>query len=222
MGYWTFDEDDGYVIKDHSGFGNDAESWGRLATGAFGTALLCVPANSHIAVEDNETIQFGTGDFAVELWLCPTMLKIDEADARRRIFSKNGYPQTYFGIDISAAGKVIVELVDGNKVSYRTEQTGAVPENAWTHLAVVVDRTKGQIRYYLNGVLDCTRNLPSSFTGPLDVPGKELTIGSTWHPFIGLLDEVRIFKRALTDAEIQATYEREKGTRTSTEYQVVE
>jgi hypothetical protein len=48
----------------------------------------------------------------------------------------------------------------------------------------------------------------------------DLTIGSTWQPFIGLLDEVRIFRRTLDEAEIKFAYEREKDRRVSAEYRV--
>lgn len=222
MAYWTFDENEGYTVKDHSGFGNDGETWALLATGSFGSALYCDPGNTHVSVSDDETLQFGTGDFAIELWMCPTMLKIDDSDARRRFLSKNAYPATYFGLDITSAGNIIVEMVDSNKAGCRAQQSGAVPENAWTLVTVVVDRTNRQVRYYLDGALDCTREIPATFTGPVDVVGKDLTIGSNWHPFVGLLDEVRIYKRALTEAEIKATYEREKGQRTSAEYKLVE
>ncbi len=222
MGYWTFDDDKGYTIRDHSGFGNDGESWAQFATGSFGSALYCDAGNTHVSVSDDETLQFGTGDFSVELWMCPTQLKISDSDARRRFLSKNAYPATYFGMDITDTGNVIVELVDGNKAGCRSQQSGAVPENAWTLVTVVVDRAKRQVRYYLNGALDCAREIPATFTGPVDVAGKDLTIGSNWHPFLGMLDEVRIFKRALTEAEIKATYEREKGQRTSAAYKLVE
>jgi hypothetical protein len=53
------------------------------------------------------------------------------------------------------------------------------------------------------------------------VTGGELSIGSRWQPFVGLLDEVKVFKRVLTEDEIKASYEQEKGNRTSTTYQLV-
>ena len=100
--------------------------------------------------------------------------------------------------------------------------TGNVPENAWTHLVVVVDRGNGKTKYYFNGGLDSTQNIPSAFTGALDVAGGQLSIGSSWQPFVGLLDEVKIYKRALTESEIKASYEKERGNRTNAAHQLVE
>ena len=97
-----------------------------------------------------------------------------------------------------------------------------MPENAWTHLVVVVDRTNAQTKYYFNGELDSAQPIPPTFTGSLDVEGGELSLGSSWQPFVGLLDEVRIYKRALSEGEIRADYEKEKEGRADTVYQLVE
>jgi len=100
--------------------------------------------------------------------------------------------------------------------------TGTIPENAWTHLVVVVDRANAKTRYYFNGKLDSAQDIPTEFTGAMDVKGGDLTIGSSWHPFIGLLDEVKIYKRTLSLSEIKASYDKERGRHTSIEYELVE
>ncbi|MCL4202531.1 MAG: right-handed parallel beta-helix repeat-containing protein [Pirellulaceae bacterium] len=221
VGHWAFAEDNDYVVKDQSGYGNDGEVWARLATGAFGTALHCDSANTHVAIEDHDSLRFGTGDFSIDFWICPTTLAIDQSDARRRLMSKNDHPRTWWVLDITPAGRVSLEMADSNRISRVSRTQAGIPENAWSHVAVVVDRTGRQVRFYLNGRLDSAHELPANFTGALDVPA-ELTLGSTWQPFIGLLDEVRIFKRTLDEAEIKAGYEREKVRRTSAEYRLVE
>jgi hypothetical protein len=106
-------------------------------------------------------------------------------------------------------------------VSCAPRPDGAIPENAWSHFAVVADRTQGKIRYYLNGKLDSAGGIPPGFTGSLDVDG-DLSIGSRWQPFLGMLDEVKIFRRALTEDEIRASYEKEKGRRGQAGYEIIE
>ena len=222
MGHWAFDEADGYLAKDSSGYENDGDVWARWARGSFGSALYCDESANSVSVLDDPTLHFGTSDFSIELWICPTMLAIGVEDARRRFLSKDHYPKTWWNMNLTPEGKPLFEMVDANKVSCYTRPEGTIPENAWTHLAVVVDRTNGKVRYYLNGVLDSTPGIPAEFTGSLDVEGRDLSIGCSWHPFIGLLDELKIYKRALTEAEIKASYEKEKGKRTRAEYDVVE
>jgi hypothetical protein len=74
---------------------------------------------------------------------------------------------------------------DANKVTCANRSRGAIPENAWTHLVVVVDRTNAKTRYSYDGVLDSAQDIPAEFTGALDVAGRDLSIGSSWQPIIG-------------------------------------
>jgi hypothetical protein len=79
--------------------------------------------------------------------------------------------------------------------------TTQIPLNLWTHLAATYDGTT--LRLYVNGVLVNSR----SASGPLIVSTGTLRIGgnSAWGEFFqGRIDEVRVYNRALTPAEIQA------------------
>ena len=76
-----------------------------------------------------------------------------------------------------------------------------VPLNVWTHLAVTYDGTT--LRLFVNGVQVRNRNqrpAPRSTTaGALRIGGN-----SVWGEYFkGLIDEVRIYNRALTVTEIQ-------------------
>ena len=222
MGHWEFDEANGYVAEDSSGYANDGDVWATWAAGAFGGAIFCDSTSSHVVVPDDPTLQFGTSDFSIELWICPTMLAIESKDARRRFMSKDRYPKTWWNLNITTDGKPFLEMVDANKSGCANRPAGTVPENAWTHLVVVVDRANAKTGYYFNGDLDSVQDIPPGFTGALDVEGGELSIGSEWQPFLGLLDEVKIYKRVLTEGEIKASYEQEKGNRTNTVHRLVE
>ncbi len=84
--------------------------------------------------------------------------------------------------------------------------------NVWHHVAVVYDRAiSGPSRkiIYINGEMDVSR----SVTGNLSQNNSSLRFGSTGLlvPFIGSIDDVAIWKRALTEAEIQNVV---KGIRT--------
>ncbi len=219
VGHWTFDKEDGYTAEDSSGYENIGEIWAERAKGAFGTAIYCEPAASQVLVSDDPSLHFGTADFTISLWICPTQLAIGSADARRRFMDKNHYPKTWWNLNLTPEGRPLLEMGDGNGVPSRTGATGAIPEKAWTHLVFVVDRRNRQTRFYFNGKLDSSATIPDAFTGSLDVEGRPLSIGSSWQPFIGLLDEVKIFRRALTGAEIEADYESEKTARGSTDFE---
>ena len=76
----------------------------------------------------------------------------------------------------------------------------AVPLNAWTHLALTYDGAN--IRIFINGVQAGS----VAQTGGITTSAGALRIGgnSVWGEYFkGLLDEVRIYNRALSTAEIQ-------------------
>jgi hypothetical protein len=79
--------------------------------------------------------------------------------------------------------------------------TAALPLNTWTHVAMTYGG--GAVRFYVNGALVGTRAhtgaMPAT-AGALEIGGN--TIWGEW--FAGLIDEVRIYNRPLTQAEIQA------------------
>ena len=161
--------------------------------------------------------------FSIALWICPTQLAIDSKDPRRRFMSKDSPARsTWWNLNITTEGRPFLEMRDSNQAICANRPKGTLPENSWTHLAIVVDRAKRKVRYYLNGAADSATDIPENFTGSLDVAGGDLSIGGGWQPFIGLLDEVKIHRRALTDAEVQADYAREKANRTSAKYELVE
>ena len=78
--------------------------------------------------------------------------------------------------------------------------TSALALNTWTHLAVSYDGAT--IRLYVNGVQVGSRAL----TGPIAPSTGALRIGgnAVWGEYFkGLIDEVRVYNRALSAGEIQ-------------------
>ena len=79
-------------------------------------------------------------------------------------------------------------------------------EGGWRHVALVW--TGKEIRFYVNGELDNSQPTPS---GTLIVESRTLIgNGVGWnrimHNFNGLISDVRVFTRALNEAEIQRLY----------------
>jgi len=84
----------------------------------------------------------------------------------------------------------------------------------WYHVAATYDGST--MKLYVNGNLEASKSFTSSITYDSSIPW---TIGSTAAPyralafprtFNGVIDEVEIFNRALSQAEIQAIYRRGK------------
>ena len=77
--------------------------------------------------------------------------------------------------------------------------TAALPLNTYVHVAVTMDATA--LRFYVDGVLNMAHANPPA-------PGfndAHVLIGrGTYNGFVGAIDSVRIYNRALTAAEIAA------------------
>jgi hypothetical protein len=81
--------------------------------------------------------------------------------------------------------------------------TNSVPFDAWTHVALTYDGSVN--RLYLNGVLAGTGGARTeTFNNPVKFGYTVNNADSSRYK--GLLDEVELFNRPLTEAEIQSTY----------------
>lgn len=96
---------------------------------------------------------------------------------------------------------------DGDRLSYHWNDAGwwwnsslTVPQNEWVHVALVVEPTR--VTMYLNGrpAVDNSARGPEEFDGPLTI-GEDPNGGGRF--FNGLVDEVCVYRRALSQAEIR-------------------
>jgi len=101
------------------------------------------------------------------------------------------YPSITYGNRISA----------GHNGTWNAVQDPTpIVANTWYHVALTYDVATKTMKLYKNGVLVSTNTDVAPFTG-----GNALRIGAydTGNLFIGKIDEVRIWNRALTQCEIQ-------------------
>jgi hypothetical protein len=111
----------------------------------------------------------------------------------------------------TGAGARPASYLRANPVASTTDRrvaasTGVLPLNTWTHIASTYDGAN--FRFYVNGVLVGT----TAGSGSINVANGALRIGgnnSSLNEFFrGLIDEVRVYNRALSAAEIQADMNR--------------
>ncbi len=214
--HYSFDEGSGTTAKDDSGHqlnGTVSATWAVSPSGhalSFdgqpkGIVRVPLPADQ----------RFGKGSWAYSAWLKPTQFTIADAQNQRRLFAFGTFPDAYLVIDLFANGRLgyyfCYRDAAGKVASLGGSAAAGLKLGEWAHVALVCDRAAGQVQLYLNGYGQGTTAMPPTFAGDF-VIGGELTLGNGWHNYWGLMDEVRIYRRALSKAEVKAEFARHKGT----------
>ncbi|HUQ91428.1 MAG TPA: DUF1592 domain-containing protein [Bryobacteraceae bacterium] len=155
----------------------------------FGKALSLDGDGDSFVIPGTEATNIGDGDLTVAAWIHPRQLR------------KAGIAGTY-GWQLTMPGDKGVLRIETPKGAV-SSPPGVIRADAWQHVAAVVRRGKQESRLYLNGY-----PVAKGQMGPanLDHPKANLHIGripDAQH-FRGELDEVRLYRRALKEAEIQA------------------
>src|SRR5438876_8972537 len=193
---YAFSEGSGTTVADMSGNNNNGTiseaTW--TTAGRVGNALVFNGASARVTVPDAASLQLTRG-MTLEAWVFPTATPTNW----QAIVDKNvdGYylmASSDQGDRPSAGGT----WVGGNQNTYGPS---VVEVNTWTHLAATFDGET--VRLYVNGAEVASQ----AQTTPLATTTGTLQIGGDSYPnefFAGRIDEVRIYNRALSAAEIQA------------------
>ncbi len=129
-----------------------------------------------------------------------------------------------FVLGVGRHGEWLLELGDGNTVHRLSAGSNFLPVNAWSHLAVEIDKPSSRVTFYLNGqkvaqhrLAELTQwQLPNS---PLLIgrhPAAMLHLGHFYlHSYNGLMDQLSVMPVGLSDEDHLALFESqvEKGER---------
>ena len=203
--YVSFDELQGGQAVDHSLYGHRGTLRGSptLAPGRFGQALeldgmrdfVEFPHDESLTVEDAMTVM---------AWI-HTPRWAGDRSGWQGIVAKGNWMRSY-SLYTYIEGQIHVSVNEW----VGADSTATVPLNTWAHVAA--QYANGEFRFWLNGV----RSAPGFFTHSPKWRHPMLPGRCDWHPvrigntheggrtFLGKIDEVRVFNRALTDEEIQA------------------
>ncbi len=202
VGYWRLDEESG-TRADASGLGNHLADHGDVgfADGTNGNAAAFGGSN-WLAIPDEDQTHLNVRDaFTVAAWIRP-----EAVDGTRMIMSKYNYgnSQRSWRFQLESGKMRFYASAAGTDNTYVTGNA-TLSADHWRHVAVVYKA--GSVRFYLDGALDratsvsVTRLFDSSAPFAL---GANFNGGSATQFFQGRIDEARMFRRTLSDAEIAA------------------
>jgi hypothetical protein len=206
VGAWGFDETAGTTTADASGKGNTGTLNGpvRTTAGRFGGALDFDGVNDWVTVNDSTSLRLTTG-LTLEGWAYPTGGSDWRTLALKETAGNLAWALYPFGDGGLPSGHA------ATSGDLWARGTAAPALNTWTHFATTYDGAT--IRMYVNGVQTGTR----AQTGTLRTSTQPLRFGgnAVWPEwFRGRLDEIRVYDRALTAAQIQADMAKAVGATT--------
>jgi len=216
VSWWPGDGNANDIVDGNAG---TLEYGAAFGSGLVGQAFDIPKGLAAIVVPHNSNLDFS--DFTFEAWvnlqtITPgadnyIIAKYDQEKNRNPSF----YPYTGYildlkrdtqQLDLTLENTAIVPLSHENFLS-----NSSVPVGTWTHVAVTRQGT--QVNLYINGVLDGS----GTTAAPGTVNTDPFVIGATYDTlfnppfepedsFGGLIDEVSVYNRALSAAEIQAIF----------------
>jgi glucose/arabinose dehydrogenase len=195
---YGFDESTGTSVADRSGTGNTGTLTGPAWTtsGHFGSALSFDGIDDRVVVADANSLDLTTG-MTLEAWVRPTAA----GGVWRSVVAKNGTGTVAYNLYANRnTNRPAAEMNIGGSLRI-ANGTAQLALNAWSHVAATYDGTT--IRLYVNGTQVGTGAFAGSLlstTGQLWIGGN--AVWSEW--FAGTIDDVRVYNRALTAAQIQA------------------
>jgi hypothetical protein len=197
VGWWTLDEGVGTTTLDSSGHGNDATFRGNpqwVADGKFGSAIQFNGTTDYLAAPDSDSLDIKGDQLTLAAWV-----------------RANSWATSHFIRKVADTGTDAIYFIRVQATMLRTDLatsagttivqgTTPVPANEWVHVALVYDGAEA--RLYLRGAVDGR----AAVSGKIAESNNELRIGRGEPAgyFNGMIDDVRVYNRALTDGEIKA------------------
>jgi len=207
IGYWSFDEGSGITANDSSGNGNN----GTLVNGPIWTPGEIAGALSFDGVDDY--VSFASqaqSTISISAWV---YAQATPGNVFPRIIDMPGYvlflPEPSNPKSNPASLGFLSRRSDGD--GEWDTPANSMAYNSWNHVAVVYDSssTSNNADLYINGVkqtiskINPPRGTQTSNEGE-GIIGNHIPLNRGWD---GLIDELRIYNRALSAAEIVSLYD---------------
>jgi glucose/arabinose dehydrogenase len=195
---WSFDQGSGGTAPDATGHGHTGTLSGGVAwtgAGRHGGALTFDGVTGMVNVADATDLRLSS-HFTLEAWVRPSTVT-----GRRTVVFKDRSGGLAYALYAGSNNRVPQGYAYLGNAERAVSGPGPIALSTWDHIAVTYDGAI--LAYYLNGTRATTHNA----TGAIPALTGALHLGANprWgERFIGQLDDVRIYNRALTGPEIAA------------------
>lgn len=236
MKYWAFDEGTGATalesvsqVKDDIQYVfNQAEftepSHPQWRQGAMGNGLLFDGYSTYIShpaiVEDANGEPSYLSALSICVWVAPRSYDWGEGGKLAALVNRYNldYKQGYLlGMFRHGSWSFQVGLAGQDWKELWSPEGYELPKNEWSYVNAVFDGNNGKLKLYLNGSEIASSDLPRG-SRLAEAAGMNVLIGKNNHStlladvfslqmFSGMLDELKIYNRALNAEEVAASYQ---------------
>jgi fibronectin type 3 domain-containing protein len=195
---YSFNEPTGSSASDASGQGNTGTISGatRNTSGKFGGSLTFNGSTHEVLIPSSTSLDLSTR-VTIEVWVYPT---VSQSGWRAIVQRETDAYVLHAGSNVGTLRPTGGGTFDGALATLRDQSS--LPVGAWTHVALTWDGAT--MRLYTNGVLRTSKSRTGTLQRTADGAGP-VRIGNNVpyrENFLGRIDEVRIYDRALSAAEI--------------------
>ena len=199
VGHWTFDAGKGSVVRDHSGHGHDGKIVNAVRTRTKSGGALRFDGSADYVDCGKPAGLMLTGDMTIMAWIKTEASPFPNYETNWYIVDCEDYNNSGF-----------MARVDGSssRLCFRTSRKGrnqggfsrvALENNVFYHVVFV--RKNGDVTFCIDGVRDITFK-----TRDPAIPTNSFKISSVVQSFQGVIDDLRVYNRALRGEEILCLY----------------
>jgi len=201
VGHWDFDEGAGHIhiLHDRSGNGNDGTIYGAtwVPTEA-GAALKFDGTGDYVDFTDNPNLKI-RGDMTLAAWVKLLADPYPNPETNWYIFNCEQYQHSGFALRVGGATGLLYYRSSQAEASQHLMSKTKIHNGVFCHVVLV--RKGNTVTWFIDAHYDAQSSTKGPASG--DVP---FTISQKSQSFQGLIDDVRIYRRALPASEIVGLY----------------
>ena len=196
VAYWPFDND----LGDKSGNGNNGTNYrATFASGKINQALSFNGTDNYASIANNDIFDFGSGEFSVESWIKTT------STLRQWVVTRYEYYGPGWGLGIQNGHALgYIRTAESGTGKKEIEGTVNVSDGDWHHIVMV--RTGDKIKLYTDGAFEREGTLVGNVNNNEPIEVGRISFGGGSQYMSGLIDEVKIYNRALDATEVSEHY----------------
>lgn len=194
-----------YTYSDTAG-----DSWGfdsQILNVGGSFSGLSFPGNQALIAPPSEWVNSIGGSMSISVWIYPTGSTVTISEAIVEAIDQSG-TDAAFSLTINPADEIQFLLYRPGRIPFGIPSGVTVTFNQWVHVAAIWDQENHMLYMWLDGVLVVSDPQPTNYELQT-APNAPLVIGNISilaAPFNGVIDDLVIYGRAITPAEVGELY----------------